>query len=494
MVFSSITFLFFFLPFTIFFSFLCTSIKSKNIFLLVMSLIFYAWGEPVYVFLMIFSILINYRLAFFVADINNKYRKYFLALCIVLNFSLLFYFKYLVLALRIAGFVLKRISLPFNLSYILSNTFSNITVPPLPIGISFYTFQVVSYIVDVYRKPSYLQKNVFSVGLYISFFPQLIAGPIVRYHDIMAQIDERNVTLQKFCEGVERFIIGLSKKIFLANTLAAYADAVLNLEFAQYTAKYAWISMLAYMMQIYYDFSGYSDMAIGLGKIFGFSFSENFNYPYVATSLTDFWRRWHVSLSSWFKEYLYIPLGGNRKGIMRTYINLFIVFFVTGLWHGASFNFIIWGLGHGLLLVVEKWCKKINFFKKDKVWKKIAARIYTLGSVYFLWIFFRLGTKDAVKIILTMFGINYTIWTGQLLQIKTPIHLVLFYNYKAIIVFAAGILFTFPWWRKIMPCIENILGKKLYMIVKYFFLAVLLICSISCMMSGTYNPFIYFRF
>ncbi|MGL4981751.1 MAG: MBOAT family O-acyltransferase, partial [Treponemataceae bacterium] len=346
MLFSSITFLVAFLPLVLIAYYYATTITVKNTILLFASLLFYSWGEPKYVFVMILSILINYRCGLFVSDTNFslKNRKLMLAVSILINLSFLFVFKYLGFFSKILNAVFSRLNFP------------SIPVKELimPIGISFYTFQAISYLIDIYRKPALVQKNLFNLGLYITFFPQLIAGPIVRYHDINNQILLRKSSLNDFVYGVERFIIGLGKKVLLANTFAVVADGIYNLPFEQYDAYYAWIAIIAYSLQIFYDFSGYSDMAIGLGKMFGFTFLENFNYPYMAQSITDFWRRWHISLSSWFKDYVYIPLGGNRKGKFRTSINLYVVFLLTGIWHGAAFSFIVWGLGHGTLLFLEK--------------------------------------------------------------------------------------------------------------------------------------------
>jgi alginate O-acetyltransferase complex protein AlgI len=290
---------------------------------------------------MLFSIAINYRIGILLGDVKIN-RRGVLAVGILINISLLFYFKYFIFFERVINKIFRVIDYPqFQLPLL------NIA---LPIGISFYTFQSISYLVDVYKNPVLIQKNILDLGLYISFFPQLIAGPIVRYHDINEQIKERSHSINLFVSGIERFIIGLSKKVLIANTMAMTADRIFVLPSNSVPYYYLFLGIICYTFHIYYDFSGYSDMAIGLGRMFGFNILENFNYPYISKTITEFWRRWHISLSSWFKDYLYIPLGGNRKGRKRTTINLFIVFFTTGLWHGAEINFVLWGLGHGLLL------------------------------------------------------------------------------------------------------------------------------------------------
>lgn len=490
MVFTSISFLFFFLPITLAINFLCPKVSVKNFALLILSLLFYAWGEPVYVFLMIISIVINYFFGLGIAFSKNSLRKILLFISVVIDFLILFYFKYFSFCLEIFAPFLKLLKIsPLNSEII------------LPIGISFYTFQIVSYIVDVYRNPETVQKNPFYLGLYISFFPQLIAGPIVRYHDINQQIYERNADFEKILYGVERFIIGFGKKVLLANVFALYADSVLNLHFSEYSTKYAWFSMIAYSLQIFFDFSGYSDMAIGLGSIFGFKFAENFNYPYAATSITDFWRRWHISLSSWFREYLYIPLGGNRKGNFRTYFNIFIVFLATGIWHGASFSFIVWGLGHGFLRICERILSGSNlakrFLQTENSFLRIAfsvfRRLYALLSVLLLWVFFRNELSDSVKLIMKMFGINYMTLIGKECVIENDMTMTLFYNYKAILVFIVGIAFAFPWWKKVSEYFRMHFSG-IFMILKYIFLVLILFFSISSLMNSSYNPFIYFRF
>lgn len=349
MIFSSITFICFFLPAVLLVYHCMPNLLAKNFVLFVASLLFYAWGEPLYIFLMLASICLNYSSGLIIASAKaaarNSKAKKALAGAVVVNLALLFVFKYLGFACVIANLFLDALNIPLLKEINLL----------LPIGISFYTFQEISYLVDVYRNPGLVQKSPLNLGLYVSFFPQLIAGPIVRYSDIKAQIENRYSSVDFFAKGIERFCFGLGKKVLLANQFALVCDKIYEFAPTSFVgARLAWIACFSYALQIYFDFSGYSDMAIGLSKMFGFSLGENFNYPYAANSITDFWRRWHISLSSWFKDYVYIPLGGNRKGKLRAMANRFVVFFLTGLWHGAAFNFVFWGLGHGTLMMLER--------------------------------------------------------------------------------------------------------------------------------------------
>jgi alginate O-acetyltransferase complex protein AlgI len=455
----------------------CPIIKARNYFLLLASLVFYAWGEPKYVLVMLLSIAINYRMGLWIGETSysTSKRKFILAIAITANLLLLFYFKYLGFSERVINKILRIINHPqFQIPVL------NIA---LPIGISFYTFQSISYLIDVYKKPALVQKNLLDIGLYISFFPALIAGPIVRYHDINEQIKNRTHSLDLFIQGIERFIIGLAKKVLIANTMAKAADGILTLTPDSVPAFYLLLGIVSYSLQIYYDFSGYSDMAIGLGKMFGFEILENFNYPYVSKSVTEFWRRWHISLSSWFKDYLYIPLGGNRKGKVRTTVNLFIVFLTTGLWHGAALKFVFWGLGHGVLLFIEKtFGKSIDAHFKDGMVKRIVSHVYTLCSIVLLWVFFRLGIRSSFNLIKNLFLLNSG--SGN---INSYIKLIIDIHYYVYLVFA--VLFAFPWWRKIhMP------GKFHSLPVRYIALIALLVLSICTLATNAYNPFIYFRF
>lgn len=484
MVFSSITFLAFFLPLTLLIYYSCPILKYRNLLLLFLSLLFYAWGEPIYVLVMIASIIVNHALGLFVGNrsLSILKRRFFLVVAIILNIGVLFVFKYLGFALTSINSLLQV----FNLSEI------GVVHLLMPIGISFYTFQALSYVIDVYRKPELVQKNIFHTGLYITLFPQLIAGPIVRYHDINEQITARSHSVSLFVKGAERFIIGLSKKVLIANVMGKVVDGIYSLGFESYNTYYSWVAVLAYSLQIYYDFSGYSDMAIGLGKMFGFNLLENFNFPYAATSIRDFWRRWHISLSSWFKDYLYIPLGGNRKGEVRTFVNLYIVFFITGLWHGAATNFILWGLGHGTLMLVERTVSRVVKTQRTRV-LDIVLRIYTLLSVSLLWVLFRNDTKDSVKIILKMMGVNYTSFMKNYMGINNGQSLFVLVDSRFYVTFLIGILLCFPWWRKFSP-ITTRMPASLLFTLKFGALLLLCLLSYASLANSSYNPFIYFRF
>lgn len=470
MVFSSLPFLFLFLTVVLLVSHLLP-FKFRNFFLLLANLVFYAYGEPVYVLIMIASILVN----FFAGVLMDKQptqsrRKAVLVVGIVLNLAALGVFKYAGLFVDTLRGIPAFSSLPeVNIA--------------LPIGISFYTFQALSYVIDVYRGEVKVQKNYIHMLLYVSFFPQLIAGPIVKYHDIDRQIESRTVTADKFAYGVYRFSCGMGKKVLLSNAFAEVVDKVYGYELSEVSAPLLWLAALLYMLQIYFDFSGYSDMAIGLGKMFGFDFQENFNLPYISTSVKEFWRRWHISLSSWFRDYLYIPLGGNRKGTMKTYRNLLIVFFLTGMWHGAGWTFIIWGLFHGLFQILER----LFLGKALAKTKPIVGGIYTFLVVYFGWIFFRAETfGQAVSFIKYMFVPHEsTIIAASHVDRRLAMLLVL------------GILFCGP----VQLLLEKLLKRSL--ISEQDFTASLP-CTVCCMamlwlsimmlINNTYNPFIYFRF
>lgn len=366
MVFSSLNFLLVFLPIVLLVYFILPNILIKNGLLVVVSLLFYALGEPYYIVLLLLSSLVNYL---FARTIDKGKSKIKLVIAVAFNLGMLFIFKYL-------GFFLSILnSIGLNVpQYELR----------LPIGISFFTFQIMSYVIDVYTGREKAEKNYFNVLLYISFFPQLIAGPIVKYHDISAQIKDRQHTVEKFATGIHRFIIGLSKKVILSNSIAVVVDSIYGLDNSQITFLSGWIVAVLYCFQLYFDFSGYSDMAIGLGKMFGFDFLENFNYPLSSTGMKEFWRRWHISLSSWFKEYLYIPLGGNRISEKRTVVNKFIVFFFTGVWHGANYTFILWGLMNGLFVILEDKIKALR-----KIRGTLLGWIYTFIVVSICFVLFR---------------------------------------------------------------------------------------------------------
>ncbi|MDR2618887.1 MAG: hypothetical protein LBC62_08465 [Treponema sp.] len=473
MLFSSVTFILYFLPLVLLGYYCCPSFRIKNGILLFSSLFFYAWGEPVYVLVMIFSILLNYAVGMGLKGSGNSgpLRKGVLAIGVSLNLLLLFVFKYLSFFLEIVNAAFRPAGIP--------------VLPGLrllmPLGISFYTFQAISYLVDVYRSPSMAQENPLDLGLYIAFFPQLIAGPIVRYHEIREQILRRSHSLEKFSGGIERFIIGLAKKVLLANIMGEFADSVFALPPGTASPYYLCLALLAYSFQIYYDFSGYSGMAVGLGLFFGFSLPENFDYPYASRSVREFWRRWHITLSSWFRDYLYIPLGGNRNGQARTVRNLFIVFLITGLWHGADWNFILWGLGHGLLLFLERiFGERINRRIRDGALKSVLSHVYTIAAVVFLWIFFRLGVEGGIGFLRGLGG-------GQ--DPADAVALQILADPRFYLVFTACILSAFPWWRKI-----PVTRLRFPEILKKAVLLCLLVLSISALISDAYNPFIYFRF
>ena len=467
MLFSSSTFIFLFLPIVLFvyYVFLRKNRFLQNVFLLLASLVFYAWGEVAFVFVMIASIIANYFFGLFVSKAKNSSTKRLtLILSVIFNLSILFVFKYL-------AFSLTNINALFKTS---------ITVPDiaLPIGISFFTFQAMSYVIDVYRGEK-VQKNILNVGLYISFFPQLIAGPIVRYQTVALQIQNRKESFDDFSDGVCRFIIGMGKKVLLANSLAVVADAAFNGDISNTSASFAWLGAIAYTMQIFFDFSGYSDMAIGLGRMFGFKFLENFNYPYISTSITEFWRRWHISLGTWFRDYVYFPLGGSRvKSKSRLILNLFIVWLLTGIWHGANWTFIVWGLMYFVLLVIEKLT---GLHKVEKF--KILRWVYTLLFVVLGWVIFRADTlNDAFTYLGVMFGSN-----GILID-----NFAIFYCKENIVYFLAGLICCTP---VISYVYRKIINKnKLMPVFAGIALVVIAILSIIYIIKGTYNPFIYFNF
>lgn len=468
MVFSSLTFLCIFLPVVLALYYLLPTLRIRNVLLIAVSLLFYAYGEPAYVLLMIASIIINYIFGRLLGTENKKKRQWILAIAVVINIGLLVVFKYLDMMVQtvnqLCGSEIPLVGLA------------------LPIGISFFTFQALSYVIDVYSREVEPQKNLWNVMLYISFFPQLIAGPIVKYHDIQEQIDNRNTDVKEIAEGLRRFIIGLSKKVLISNTMAVTADALFAAGAGELNILSAWIAAIAYMPQIYFDFSGYSDMAIGLGHMFGFRFLENFRYPYISSNIQEFWRRWHISLSTWFKEYLYIPLGGNRKGKARTCLNKMIVFFSTGLWHGANWTFVLWGLWHGVFLLFEQVCpvKKLP---------KVLAHIYALLVVCVGFVMFRADTfGQGMFMIGTMFGG----WEFSSLQMAivweqlTPIFLV------TLVVAVFGSAPFIPKAAEACLARENLRKPATYF--SYMASFVLLILCMLSLSSGTYNPFIYFRF
>ncbi len=439
--------------------------------LLVASIFFYAWGEPVYVFLMIASIIINYFFGLLIdGSATHARRKFFTLLGTAVNVLILMHFKY-------TDFIIENMNLLLALEIDAKEI-------PLPIGISFYTFQAISYLVDIYRGDVKAQRSLLKMGLYISFFPQLIAGPIVKYHDIEQQLENRTVTPEMFNYGVSRFIFGFAKKILLANIVGKAADTIFALEAGDLSTPAAWVGAIAYSLQIYYDFSGYSDMAIGLGKMFGFTFQENFNYPYVSSSIREFWQRWHISLATWFKLYVYIPLGGSREGAFKTYLNTMIVFFLTGLWHGAAWNFVLWGVWNGVFLMFER---AVQFDKR--VTSAVIRHIYTLLVVVVGMVIFRTNSvHDAIVYLEHMFSFkNMDMSYLNILVTNEP---------RLGII--AGLLCSGPLvllWRNkkdaFLARVPNILkGSWLMETVKI----ALFVVSILALAGNSYNPFIYFRF
>lgn len=464
MVFSSLTFLCIFLPAILILDRIFRNIRVKNALLLAASLLFYAYGEPVYVILMIASALLNYVSALLISKYKDKLKlkKLFLAAGVIVNLGALVFFKYTV----------------FLVAFVNSSFGASVPVPDitLPLGISFFTFQAMSYVIDVYRGDCNVQKNFGRLLLYISFFPQLIAGPIVKYRDIEAQILSRTVNSENTALGIRRFAIGLAKKVFIANNVAVIADSVFS-DLGVIDAKTAWLGAFAYMLQIFFDFSGYSDMAIGLGRMFGFEFKENFDHPYIASSIKDFWRRWHISLSSWFKEYLYIPLGGNRKGKARTIINKFIVFACTGIWHGANWTFLLWGLYHGAFLMIEEVIPKKNGDKN--VVLKILSHVYLIFVVMIGFVLFRCDSiSDFGVMIGRMFGAGNIDSTMLFMKLINPVN---------ITALTAGIIFS-------MPVGGKLKGNRIAGSLSYIAAILAVALAMLCLSSGSYNPFIYFRF
>lgn len=472
MLFSSTTFIYLFLPIilVLYYTVFRRSRLGKNILLFLGSLFFYAWGEPKFVFVMLLSIVVNWFFGLMVHRYRDRtvLSKTLLGIDVFLNLALLFVFKYL----------------GFTASVIRDLSGAELTVPEiaLPIGISFFTFQALSYVVDVYRQKGDVQTNILYVGLYISFFPQLIAGPIVRYETIAEEIQSRQETLEDFTKGFSRFIVGLGKKVLLANGFALIADAVFDLSKSgtELSVLLSWLGALAYTFQIFFDFGGYSDMAIGLGQMFGFHFLENFNYPYISTSVSEFWRRWHISLGSWFRDYLYIPLGGNRVSKGRNICNLFIVWFATGLWHGANFTFIVWGLLYFLLLTAEKFLKLEKWTGKGITAIKW---LYTMLFVIIGWVIFRVETiSDGWVFLQSMFGFRGNPLTDGVFTeyFRQNIPLLLW-----------GILLSTPLFRWLK---EKTANSTLADYIRVIALFAVFLLSIVSLVSNSYNPFIYFNF
>ena len=466
MLFSSIPFLYYFLPLVLLFYFAVPK-SLKNTVLLLFSLAFYAWGEPMYVFLMIATVGANYLLGLLIEKFRGRIlSKIFVILSVALSLGVLGYFKY-------ADFFIENFNAVTGLSVKLLGI-------ALPIGISFYTFQILSYTVDVYRGDVKAQKNPITLGAYISLFPQLIAGPIVRYSDVEKQLNERTHSFDKFSLGVRRFIFGLSKKIILANTLGELCEAFHMAN--DKSVLFYWLFVISYMLQIYFDFSGYSDMAIGLGKMLGFDFMENFRYPFISRSVSEFWRRWHISLGSWFRDYVYIPMGGNRVKKLRLLVNIFTVWFLTGFWHGAEWNFIIWGIYFAILLLAEKY-----FLSKYLEKTNVLSHIYVLFLVAISFaIFSANGLREAFSTVGGMFG------AGSIPFISKGF----IYNLRSYgLILVISMLASTPLFVKITETLSsNRKAKTVIDILEIPVLLILLFIATSYLADGSFNPFLYFRF
>lgn len=462
MVFSSLLFLFFFFPFFLIAYFTCPN-RGRNAVLLLASLIFYAWGEPVCILLMLFSTALDYTLGRLTArDRGTPRARLWVTLSVVVNLSLLGVFKY-------AGWAVTTLNA-------LSGLALSVPALALPIGISFYTFQTMSYTLDIYRGDAQPQPNLVDFAAYVTMFPQLIAGPIVRYQDVATQLRQRRVTWGSFCEGMERFLVGLMKKVLLANSIGTVWDTIHAA--GSWSVLSAWLGALAFGFQIYFDFSGYSDMAIGLGQMLGFKFPENFHYPYMSRSISEFWRRWHMTLSTWFREYVYIPLGGNRRGLQRTVFNLAVVWTLTGIWHGASWNFVLWGMWFGLLIIVERlflgaWLER----------HKGLGHVYTLLCVLLGWVLFSVESLPQVGAYLaSLFGGGSGFADAMgLYQWRNNLPLLLILALASTPWAARG----FSWLRK-----RGRWGGALLVLLFVLGLA----ATLACLVDATYNPFLYFRF
>lgn len=464
MVFSSLIFMFLYLP-AVLLIYYITPHKFRNAMLLVVNLVFYGWGEPVFILLMIFSTVLNYVYGYFIEKFreNKRTAKILLVTAIIINLGVLAFFKY-------AGMLTDTLNvLPFL-------NIPDFTIP-LPIGISFYTFQTMSYTIDVYRGDTPAQKNIVSFGTYVSLFPQLIAGPIVRYRDVADQLDSRHENIEQFTLGVKRFMIGLGKKVLLANSMGLLWDT-LRPDMSANGALGNWVGIIAYSFQIYFDFSGYSDMACGLGNMFGFEFLKNFNYPYISKSITEFWRRWHISLSTWFRDYVYIPLGGNRKGVFRSIINILIVWGLTGLWHGASYNFILWGLYFGVILLLEKFVLK-SFLEKLP---NAVKHLYSIVLIIFGWVLFYFDDMGQLGAFLaSMFD-----FSNGVLSHDAMVTVLQFLP----LLIAAAVAST-PLASKLYDKIKN---YNWCWIPETAVTALCLLVCTAALVSNSYNPFLYFRF
>lgn len=473
MVFSSLPFLFGFLPIVILLYFIAPK-GLRNFILFISSLVFYAWGEPIYVVIMLFSTVVDFTHGFLVDYFIKKDRKNYAKLAVgssmAINIFLLGFFKY-------SDFLITNINTLTGSSIELLNL-------ALPIGISFYTFQTMSYTIDVYRGQAKVQRNIISFGAYVALFPQLIAGPIVQYKTIAEQLVSRQENVDDFASGVTRFITGIGKKVLIANNIGYLWNQVSLMDFSTLPALTAWMGMIAFALQIYFDFSAYSDMAIGLGRIFGFHFHENFDHPYMSRSITEFWRRWHISLGTWFREYVYIPLGGNRGSLFKQIRNIAIVWFLTGFWHGASWNFILWGVYFGVLLTFEK----VFLLKKLQNAPKFVGHLYTLLIVIFSWVFFSIeGFGNVKEYFEAMLGLN-----GAGLIDSTSIYLLTTNLALFVVCFLGATSYPIDFVKKAMINLEQNSAKSI--ILKNGFLVAVFLLSVAYLVDSSFNPFLYFRF
>lgn len=467
MVFSSLTFLYFFLPLVLGLYFI-VPMKIKNLIILVSGLLFYAWGEPIYVLVMLLSTVIDYTAGRIIHryDDKPKIRTVCLLTSLIMNLGLLGVFKY-------SSFIIGNLNAIFGLS---------IPDPqlPLPIGISFFTFQSMSYTIDLYMRKIKVQKNIISFTSYVSLFPQIVAGPIVRYEDVAAEIDDRAITVNMVADGIGIFVKGLAKKVILANNIGVVWTAVKAMEYSEISALTAWLGILAFTFQIYFDFSGYSDMAVGLGKMLGFNFPQNFDYPYISKSVSEFWRRWHITLGSWFRSYVYIPLGGNRHGTAKTLRNLFIVWFLTGMWHGASWNFILWGLYFGILIIIER----LGFGKILEKLPSVISRLYTFIIVVFGWVLFEITSlSDIAAFIKAMFA-NKGVFVDD-----TGMYLLT----SNLLIFAICIFGSTTVTKKVYDKLNEAKGNIIQIAAPIVQLVFMLLCT-AYLVNATNNPFLYFNF
>ena len=457
MLFSSLLFIFQFLP-IFFVLYYFAPVRFRNLLLFLASLFFYAWGEPRFVILILVSILINYLAGYFIQryDRNEKIRITVLVLSIIYNVGSLTFFKY-------SNFIIE------NINYIFNGTIRPVNIP-LPLGISFYTFQIMSYTIDVYRRDTKAEKSFINLGAYLCMFPQLIAGPIVVYTQVSEKLHKRSYDLKEIEKGLQIFILGLGSKVLIANNVGGLWNDMAQIGYAKLSMPLAWLGLLSYSLQIYFDFNGYSLMAIGLGKMLGFDFPQNFNFPYISKSVSEYWKRWHITLSTWFKDYLYIPLGGNRKGKLRTFLNMFIVWSVTGLWHGASWNFVFWGIYFFVLLSLEKL-----FLKKWLEKNVILSRIYTILAILLGWMIFAITELKDIGI---YFGrlFSFSITNDWVYYLR---------NYGIVLVI--GILLSTPFLKKWYDRQENKVLSNLLLLLIF-------LLSIAYLVDAAYNPFLYFRF